>query len=182
MIRNFIILGLFISIAVIAAFLQDLPAPEQKAIATTQNKQRLPAPDFSFKYTDGYTYRLQDFAGRGVVLNFWASWCAPCIIEFPQMIALAKKHTETAFIFLSQDDDAKEITRFREKYLPEKIPDNVIIALDEGQKTARDLFQTYKLPETYLIDSHGRIADKLIGADHGWTSPGIDAKLEALSQ
>ncbi len=186
MMRNLMILGICIGIAVAAALLQNGPAPAQEnaapAVKPAETENRQPAPDFSFKYIDGNTYRLQDFAGRGVVLNFWASWCAPCIVEFPQMIALARKHKDTAFIFLSQDEKAEEITRFQEKYLPEDLPLNVIIAWDEGQKTARDLFQTYKLPETYLIDSKGLLADKLIGADHDWTDPAIDAKLKALSQ
>lgn len=186
MIRNLIILGLCIGTAVIATLFYDSPKPVKKnetpVVKPAGKENRQAAPDFSFKYRDGYTYRLQDFAGRGVVLNFWASWCAPCVIEFPQMIALAEKHKDTAFIFLSQDDKVEEITRFQAKYLPENLPANVLIAWDEGQKVARDLFQTYKLPETYLIDSQGHITDKLIGADHDWTGDAIDAKLESLDR
>lgn len=152
-------------------------APQEKVDAPAQIS--LSAPDFSFTSIDGKNYSLEDFQGRPVVLNFWATWCAPCVIEFPQMIELAKAQPKTVFIFLSQDKGKADIKRFLKKHgkaIPKK---NVIIAHDDNMMIARDLYQTYKLPETYLIGADGTIHDKIIGAAD-WSALDIKEKMNAL--
>lgn len=159
-----------------------MASPLQDSPAQTSGTTLLEAsPDFAFQALDGSKHKLSDFRGKVVILNFWASWCAPCVIEFPQMIDLAKaKEGKAILLFLSQDEDEDAIKRFLKKHAPELSQENIYVALDREQKTARALYQTYKLPETYLIGRDGRIAEKIIGADVVWNGAAMKAKIDDL--
>lgn len=165
-------------------------AASQETTQAAQAQRRQQAPDFTFKpltsktpngkTPGGKTRSLSGFKGRPVILNFWASWCAPCVIEFPAMLELAQK-TDGVFIFLSQDDADADIERFIKRYGKDLPLENVYIARDENKETAQKLYQTFKLPETYIIDNEGRIAEKIIGADIDWSGPDMQQKINTLS-
>ncbi|MFA5592805.1 MAG: TlpA disulfide reductase family protein [Micavibrio sp.] len=141
------------------------------------------APDFSFKDIKGMRRDLHDFGGKAIVLNFWASWCAPCVIEFPQMLDLAKQTRENAvFIFLSIDDSDEAMMRFVQKLGPDAAADTVYIGRDADKTVAQDLFQTYKIPETFLITPDLVIAEKIIGADIAWNDAAMAERLRALAE
>lgn len=182
MIRNIVILGVLIAAALAYTWF-DSRNNMQRAVpiqpAATQT-QRQNAPYFTFKTLNGKTYGLKDFAGKPVILNFWASWCAPCVIEFPAMLQLAQK-TDGIFIFLSQDESDAEIERFIKRHGKDLPLKNVYIARDENKKTAQKLYQTFKLPETYIIDKNTGIAEKIIGADVDWSGTDMQQKMKALS-
>lgn len=151
------------------------PPPEK-----IQDRTRRPAPDFTVTDISGKSHNLSAYKGRVIILNFWATWCAPCVIEFPQMLDLAKKtRKESVVIFLSQDDTDDAIARFLKKNANDR-PDNVVIARDADKSVAQSLYQTYKLPETYIIDPNGRIADKIIGADTRWNDTAMVEKIKSL--
>jgi thiol-disulfide isomerase/thioredoxin len=138
------------------------------------------APLFSFTAIDGKEYSLQQFRGKAVLVNFWASWCAPCSAEFPQMIELAGALPDKiVIIFMSQDDGDKAVTDFLKKHGKGFARGNIVVARDEGQKIARDLYQTYKLPETYILGPDLRIADKIVGFEE-WNTGPMRSKIEAL--
>lgn len=159
--------------------LTRFPVPT-KTTATGANIQ---AENFTFRDIAGKKHALNDFRGTAVILNFWASWCAPCVIEFPQMLKLASAHKGNAvFLFLSQDESEADIKEFLNKYGKSLPQQNVYIAHDKDKSIAQSLYQTYKLPETYLIDSQGMIQDKIIGADIDWTSQEMNKKLQNLSR
>lgn len=181
MIRNLAILGLLMGLTLGYTLYDDYsrqgPAEAQPAKTDIVQQE---APDFSFETLEGKKHRLSEFKGKVVVLNFWASWCAPCVIEFPQMAALAKATKgKTVFLFLSQDDTDEAMERFVKKY-GKDLSDNVYIARDSDKSIAQGLYQTYKLPETYIIAPDGRIADKIIGADVEWNGKDMRRKIEAL--
>lgn len=138
-----------------------------------------PAPGFSFTDLTGKKHELADFRGKAVIVNFWATWCAPCVIEFPQMLDIAKKRPDTVILFLSQDETREEVDRFLKKHAFSLPQDNVFVAMDPNKKTAKELYLTYKLPESYLIDQNGVLRGKIIGAVD-WTAPDIKKKIEAL--
>lgn len=141
------------------------------------------APDFTVMDIEGRAIALSSFAGKAVVLNFWASWCAPCVVEFPQMLALAKDHPDDViFLFLSQDDSREEMMRFVVKLgAGAKLP-NVFIARDEGKSVARNLYATYKLPETYLLSPAHIIEEKIVGLEEAWDSAPMRNKIAALAR
>ncbi len=128
------------------------------------------APDFSFTDINGQQYALRDFKGKKVIINFWATWCAPCIHEFPQLLEIAKANPDNlVLIALSSDINDEAIRTFLTKLkkrqdIAWQAP-NVLIARDEKQRITQGQFQTYRLPETYIIDKKQSLHTKIIGAN-----------------
>jgi len=179
MIRNFIILSVLIGLGAAYTHYADrtLPAPETKIAG--DNKIQNKAPAFTFKTLDGKTQTLEDFTGKVVILNFWASWCAPCVIEFPQMIDLAKKTAnDSVLIFMSVDESVADIEKFLKKQKGYDAA-NIYMAHDADKSIAQKLFQTYKLPETYIMTPDLMIAEKIVGADVVWNAPDMIAKIKS---
>lgn len=184
MIRNIAILLTLIMAAVVYTLFDGHLYTGRGSVADTapaaQESERQKAPDFAFRTLDGKTHRLGHFIGKPVVLNFWATWCAPCVIEFPAMLQLAQK-TDAVFIFLSQDEGDAEIERFIRRYGKDLPLENVYIARDENKMTAQKLYQTFKLPETYLITPNQNIADKIIGLVE-WDDEAMRNRINALAE
>lgn len=135
-------------------------------------------PEFSFTDVNGRVHSIRDFEGKKIILNFWASWCPPCIKEFPLLLkAAAENKEDTIFIALSSDHEPEAFNRFIDK-LEIKRADNIFIALDEQTKITGGLFQTFRLPETILIDKKQRMRSKLIGAD--WTYEQLASLLKGM--
>ena len=127
-------------------------------------------PDFTFTDINGITQKVHDLKEKIIILNFWASWCTPCIKEFPDLVTIAKEHSEDVVLLaLSSDINEKAINKFITKMDTKKginfNANNIAIALDENQKITSGIFQTYKLPETLIIDKNLKIRHKLIGAN-----------------
>ena len=143
--------------------------PNESAIAKEINDADT-MPQFTITDIKGKTHNTKDFKGKIIILNFWASWCAPCIKEFPNLIKAAENYPDDLiFLALSSDLDEKAINNFITKMEAQQSlsfnAKNIIIALDENQAVTAKKFQTFKLPETYIIDREQRIQNKLIGAD-----------------
>ncbi len=124
-----------------------------------------PAPQFNM--SDGSTtIDLGKLRGRVVVLNLWASWCAPCVEELPSLLALQQKLPQLAVIGVSTDQDEGVYRKFLALHHV-SIPS----VRDSGQ-TVNALYGTVQIPETYIIDRNGILRRKFIGAQD-WTSPEI---------
>lgn len=140
----------------------------------------LPAPNFYFMDEFGKPGMLHDFKGKVVLLHFWATWCAPCLVEFPELIALAEKMQDDAVILaVSTDHEAQAIPRFLNR-LDVDIPNNFRIIHDVDKSITQDLYQTFKLPETYVIGPQSRIREKLIGPQDDWNSEAWAHKIESI--
>ena len=132
-----------------------------------------PAPQFAIN--DGRNgVNLHDLRGRVVVLNFWASWCAPCITEMPSLEALQQQLPQVKVIAVAFDEDAETYRAFLQRR-----PMALATVLDAAG-TAHASFGTFRPPETYVIDKTGVIRRKFIGAQD-WTSPEIVASLRKLA-
>jgi len=118
-----------------------------------------PAPDFIVQDADR-KLELRDFRGQIVVLNFWATWCAPCVEEMPSLTQLQQrlKDKGVTVVGVSVDVDADGYHRFLKDH---KI--DFLTVRDPDQK-ANDLYGTFKFPETYIIDRKGIVRRKFIGA------------------
>ncbi len=132
-----------------------------------------PAPDFTVQDSDR-TVRLKDLRGKIVVLNFWTTWCEPCIIEMPSLARLQKQMGSTVTVLaVSTDDDRDAYHKFLKKY------DIQFLTVNDPQKKSAEIYGTTGQPETFIIDSSGVLRRKFIGAVN-WTSPEIVEYLQKL--
>ena len=116
-------------------------------------------PELSIKTLDGKTFNLADHKGNWVILNFWATWCSPCIKELPELSSFVKTHKNVRAIGLAYEDtDVAEIKAFLEKH-PVVFP----IAQVDTFDPPKSLETPRGLPTTYLIAPDGSIAKKFTG-------------------
>ncbi|WP_420239955.1 TlpA family protein disulfide reductase [Telmatobacter bradus] len=131
-----------------------------------------PAPDFTI--SDGQTsVHLANYRGQVVLLNFWATWCGPCVEEMPSLLQLHHQLPGVAIVAVSVDEDADAYKSF----LSRRHVD--LITVRDPQEKAAGLFHTDMWPETYVIDRQGMIRRKFIGAQD-WNSPEIVRYLKTL--
>ena len=125
------------------------------------------APDFIVQDTD-HKVELRDFRGKIVVLNFWATWCPPCVEEMPSLVQLEQRLSNkgVTVVGVSVDVDGDAYHKFLKDY---KV--DFLTVRDPDQKTSH-LYGTFKYPETYIIDRKGIMRRKFIGAVD-WSSPEI---------
>ncbi len=116
---------------------------------------------------------LAALRGRVVVLNFWASWCAPCLLEFPSLAALQHDLPGIAVLAVSFDRDPLAYRQFLARH-----PFALRTALDPSGRS-NQAFGTARPPETYILDKTGTIRRRFIGAQD-WTDPEIEHYLRAL--
>ena len=127
--------------------------------------KRNPAPDFEVKDANGRTFRLADYKGKVVLLNFWATWCGPCKVEIPWFIDFERTYKDRGFavVGISLDDDGWEAVK---PYVDaRKVNYRVALgsALIEQLYGGGDGIQS--LPTTFIIDRDGKVADVHIGLD-----------------
>jgi cytochrome c biogenesis protein CcmG/thiol:disulfide interchange protein DsbE len=117
-----------------------------------------PAPDFAMKVMDADTViRLSNLRGQVVVVNFWASWCIPCLQEHPQLMA-AKRRWEgqgVQLLGVLYDDSESNARRWLEQFGGAEWP----TLLDPQKRMAID-YGTYGVPETFIIDQAGNVVHK----------------------
>jgi thiol-disulfide isomerase/thioredoxin len=128
-----------------------------------------------FTVSDGeHTVNLASLRGHVVVLNFWASWCPPCLEELPSLNAMQQELPEVRVIGVSIDDDPAAYALFLRRH-----PAAFETVLD-SQGKSNALYGTYRPPETYVIDRNGVVRRKFIGPQD-WTSTEITNYLKKLS-
>jgi peroxiredoxin len=123
------------------------------------------APNFTVRDSDR-TVTLSQFKGQVVVLNFWATWCPPCIEEMPSLVRM-QQHMQSkgvTVLAVSVDVDENNYRRFLKEHGV-----NLLTVRDPDQKS-NGLYGTFKFPETYIIDRNGIMRRKFIGAVD-WTEP-----------
>lgn len=133
-------------------------------------------PNFALPGVAGGTVSLARYRGKVVVLNFWASWCPPCVDEAPSLEAFSRQMQGHGVVVLgvSMDQDLSALNKFIAHYNL-----NYPIARDPDWALPH-LFGTYKIPETYIIDRTGHLAEKIIG-ETDWTDPRMIAYIEDLA-
>jgi cytochrome c biogenesis protein CcmG/thiol:disulfide interchange protein DsbE len=132
------------------------------------------APDFTVQDSD-HKVSLAQFRGQVVVLNFWGSFCPPCIEETPSLVRMQNHLKDKGVVVLavSIDSDDAAYHRFLKDY-------NInLVTVRDGEQKASSLYGTFGWPETYIIDRNGVIRRKFIGAVD-WTSPEITDYLSRL--
>jgi peroxiredoxin len=134
----------------------------------------LNAPDFTVQ--DSQTkVTLSQLRGQVVVLNFWATWCPPCVEEMPSLVDMQRrlKDKGVTVVAISVDVDGNAYQQFVKNHNV-----NLLTVRDPDQKS-NALYGTSKFPETYIIDRNGVIRRKFMGAVD-WTAPDVTDFLSRL--
>ena len=132
-----------------------------------------PAPVFSIN--DGQnSVNLSNLRGKVVILNFWASWCAPCIEEMPSLEALHHQLPQIVILAVASDED---FTQYQNYVVQHHI--DLMTVFDQKQ-ASNALYGSFRFPETYIIDKQGVVRRKLIGAQE-FTSPDFVNYLKKLA-
>jgi cytochrome c biogenesis protein CcmG, thiol:disulfide interchange protein DsbE len=125
------------------------------------------APDFTVRDASR-TITLSQFKGQVVVLNFWATWCPPCIEEMPSLVQMQQRMKDKGVTVLavSVDVDDSSYRRFLRDHGVN------LLSVRDGDQKSNSLYGTFKFPETYVIDRNGVVRRKFIGAVD-WTEPDV---------
>jgi cytochrome c biogenesis protein CcmG, thiol:disulfide interchange protein DsbE len=125
------------------------------------------APDFTVQDAQN-KFTLSQFRGQVVVLNFWATWCPPCVEEMPSLVQMQRqmKAKGVTVLAVSVDVDEGAYQQFLKDH-------NVnLLTVREPDRKSSELYGTFKYPETYVIDRNGVMRRKFIGGVD-WTEPDI---------
>ena len=128
-----------------------------------------------FALNDGeHSVDLNKLRGHVVLLNFWASWCLPCLEELPSLEELQRDLPQVQVVAVSMDEDPTAYDRFLKKYSVS------LLTIRDGDQRSNSMYGTFRPPETYVIDKNGVIRRKFIGPQE-WTSPEIVSYLKKLA-
>ncbi|HEY1339587.1 MAG TPA: TlpA disulfide reductase family protein [Bryobacteraceae bacterium] len=131
------------------------------------------APEFTITADNGRTVSVPNFGGKLLVLNFWASWCPPCVQETPSLSQFAQQFADKGVVVLavSVDKDEKAYRAFLQRFRPSFL-------------TARDFkvhedYGTFMYPETYFINPEGKVIRKIAEAAD-WSDPQLQQFVSSL--
>jgi peroxiredoxin len=130
------------------------------------------APSFAITTDSGKRITRADFGGKLLVLNFWATWCPPCIEEMPSLNEFAQQVSKDGVVVLGVSIDQNEQTYKR--FLQQNR-----LAFQTARDPEADIaanYGTFKWPETYIINTEGKVVEKHIGPK-SWTDPAMVASI-----
>lgn len=122
------------------------------------------APDFKLTTLEGNSISLSDYAGKKVLLNFWATWCPPCNAEAPHLQTIYEQYAATGVEIIAVNVTSQEKGRGKDT-IPQFVQQYGLtfpIALDIHEQAA-SMYQILTLPTTYFIDEEGAIIEKVSG-------------------
>jgi len=166
-----ILLSLFILVV-------SLPSIAQQAgKGLTQLPDRPQAPDFVLADLDGNQYRLSDYRGQVVIINFWATWCPPCRAEMPSMQRAWQQLEQESILMLGINvgEDEDTIFQFTANY-PVEFP----LLMDQDSRVINQ-WPVRGLPTTFVVSPAGKITYRAIGGRE-WDDPDLLATVRALTQ
>jgi len=133
------------------------------------------APNFSIATDSGRTVTARDFGGKLLLLNFWATWCPPCIEEIPGLNEMSRELGPKGLVILGVSVD-KDETAY--KNFLRKSPLAFLTARDPEEKINLS-YGTIQYPESYLIDTNGKVIEKFISSQP-WASPQMIQHVQSL--
>lgn len=148
------------------------------SLAALKMPDPVAAPDYVFKDANGADVRFADFAGKVVVVNLWATWCAPCKIEMPTLAALAdhyKDRPDLAVVTISVD--VEKATPDARAFISENAP--LVFYSDPQFQLPFELPGKGAMPQTLLLDRKGNIRAVLVG-EADWNSAEAHAMIDSL--
>ncbi len=145
---------------------------EQSVESKTSTPEKLVFPEAELITLSHGKLNLQQFAGKIIIFNFWASWCAPCIEEVPSLISLVAADPEIVVIAVSGDQNKDDISAFLKSF--PKFNKPPIYVVQENAKALMDHFKVDKLPESFIFDTKREMVKKISGTINWHTSDSIE--------
>jgi peroxiredoxin len=123
------------------------------------------APDFSLSDVSGQTVSLEQYRGSVVLLDFWATWCAPCKMTIPLLTKLHEQYKEKGLVILGVSVDDPQLIKDTDLLYYKKMAQINYPLLRFNQKMMEDYFsgEQMAIPTMFVIDRNGRIRDKIVG-------------------
>lgn len=123
---------------------------------TDTDSDKVAAPDFTMTDKDGNEVQLSNFAGKPMVLNFWASWCGPCQMEMPDFEEMYKQYgEEVQFVMVNMTDGSQETVDSATQFITEK--GYTFPVYYDTKMEGAYYYSVYSLPTTYFIDAEGDV-------------------------
>jgi peroxiredoxin len=141
------------------SFMLGCSSPAQTGSSPSGNSgevtQKIKAPNFELRDINGNRLALGDFKGKVVFLDFWATWCPPCILSLPEVEKLVDdyKSKQVEIISLSLDTNEEIVRKFMQAH---KITSHVAVALDSGVEMR---YNVNGIPAFFIIDKEGMVVD-----------------------
>jgi thiol-disulfide isomerase/thioredoxin len=131
------------------------------------------SPHFTITADDGHAVSMPHFSGKLLVLNFWASWCGPCVEETPSLSRFAQQYAGKGVVVLgiSVDQSEKAYQTFLQRYHP--------AFLTARERNLHEEFGTFMYPETYIIGADGKVLRK-IAEPADWMAPDVSQYIDGL--
>lgn len=150
------------------------------AVVTDTSREKITevgdtAPGFTLVADDGQRVTRSEFGGKLLVLNFWATWCLPCIEELPSLNAFQKQLAPSGVVVLGVSVDRNE--RAYKQFL--KRAGVTFRTSRDPQADLSSRYGTFKYPETYVIDRNGKVLQKHIGP-RDWMDPRLVAEIKGM--
>uniref|UniRef100_UPI004048F4AF TlpA family protein disulfide reductase n=1 Tax=Gelidibacter sp. TaxID=2018083 RepID=UPI004048F4AF len=177
--RNNIFFLVFILIIIIPQTRQPLQVLLHKGLALfspslVDTEDRTSITDYNWQLLDetGETFNFEDAKGKVVVINFWATWCPPCIAEMPSLEKLYNAYNEDVVFLFVSDEKHEVISKFKQKH-------NYQFKVYSALTAYPEVFNVSSIPRTLVIDKNGNIIIDKTGAAN-WYSDKVIATLEDL--
>ncbi|MEZ4615240.1 MAG: TlpA disulfide reductase family protein [Caldilineaceae bacterium] len=111
-----------------------------------------PAPNFHMVLPDGKYLTLADLRGRPVLINFWATWCGPCRLEMPEIVAEASRNEELVVLAVNVQEELTQLQPFTEDF------QMIMPVIQDSKAELRQLYEVTGMPTSVFIDRDGNIA------------------------
>ena len=137
------------------------------------------APRFTLRNLKGNLEGLDDHSGKVIIVNFWATWCAPCLKEMPIFETLYRRYRSKGLTLLAislDKESSSKVQEFVDKY---KLTFPVLL---DTEGVAEKLYPSFTIPFTYVIDKQGRVAARVDGAKDWESSETFEAVEHLLKQ
>jgi len=139
------------------------PADRRQQQAQAEPALNIPAPDFTLLDSEGIEHKLSDYRGKTVIIDFWATWCGPCLMVMPELQAIHEKHKDKGVVVMGvnawENGDPKALMKARGW--------NYLLLLN-GDQVAAD-YQVSGIPTMVIVDPNGMIIQRKVGAGPGLT-------------
>ena len=167
---------LFVIVLAVIAYRIQLTPNQTTELNQERPEVGHPAPDFTLRNLQGNLEGLVDHKDNVIVLNFWATWCAPCLEEMPAFEKLYRRYRSQGLTVLAVSLDKGDISKVKGFVDTNNLTFPVLI---DSDGTAEKLYPSFTIPFTYVIDKEGRVAARVDGAKN-WASSETFAALDIL--